>query len=65
MKIQKEEEVRQKSWVKAVQKRGALEKKVSVRSEELGHEGAVLLGREGEANKAARKMEMTKLRQEA
>lgn len=53
MKIQKEEEVRQKSWMKAVQKMGTVERKVSVRTEELGHEGAVLLGREGEANQAA------------
>lgn len=65
MKIQKEEEVRQESWVTAVQKRGTVERKVHVRSEELGHEGAVLLGREGEANQEARKMETTKLRQEA
>lgn len=36
-----------------------------MRSMELGHEGAVLLGREGEANQADKKMEMTKLRQEA
>ena len=42
-----------------------MEREVNVRNEELGHEGAVLLGREGEAKQAARKMEMTKLRQEA
>lgn len=36
-----------------------------MRSMELGHEGAALLGREGEANQADQKMEMTKLRQEA
>lgn len=65
MKIQKEEEVRQESWVTAVQKKGTVERKVNVRSEELGRKGAVQLHREGEVNQAARKMEMTKLRQEA
>lgn len=45
--------------------RGMVERKVNVRSEELGREGAVVLGSEGEANQAAQKMQMTKLRQEA
>lgn len=36
----------------ALQKRGIVERKVNDRSEELGHEQAVLLGREGEANEA-------------
>lgn len=64
VKIQKEE-VRQESWVTAIQKTAIVERKVNVRSEKLGHEGAVLLGKEGEANQAAQKMQMTKLRQEA
>lgn len=49
----------------ALQKRGIVERKVNDRTAELGHERAVLLGREGEANEAVWKMEMTKLRQEA
>jgi len=53
VKIQNEEEARQESWVTAVQKRGMVERKVNVRSEKMGYEGAVLLGREGEANQAA------------
>lgn len=62
MKVQKEGEVKQESWVIAVQKREMVERKVNIRSEELGHEEVELLGREGEANQAAWKMKMTKLR---
>lgn len=45
--------------------RGMVERKVNVRSEELRHEEAVLLGSEGEVNQVAQKMQMTKLRQGA
>lgn len=41
--MQKEGEVRQET---AVPQRGVEERKVSVRSEEQGHEGAMVLGQE-------------------
>lgn len=40
--------MRQESWVTAVHEKGVEERKVSVRSEEQGHEGATVLGQENQ-----------------
>lgn len=62
MKIQKEGEVRQENWVTDVHKRGVEERKVTVRSEEQGHEGAMVLGQESQPSNSTN---MIKFRQEA